>query len=71
MVIKNNILPLHHLSGSHLTPNIVDFCGNYPIIKVAAFKDKSSLEQVALVKARGMFILIKLVEWKERSFSAT
>ena len=62
MVIKNNILPLHHLNGSHLTPNIVDFCRNYPIIKVAAFKDKSSLEQVALVKARGMFILIKLVE---------
>ena len=62
MVIKNNTLPLHHLNGSHLTPNIVAFCGNYPIIKVAAFKDRSSLEQAVLVKRRGMFILIKLVE---------
>ena len=70
MVIKNNTLPLHHLNGSHLTPNIVAFCGNYPIIKVAAFKDRSSLEQAVSVKGRGMFILIKLVEWKERSFSA-
>ena len=62
MVIKNNTLPLHHLNGSHLTPNIVAFCGNYPIIKVAAFKDRSSLEQAVSVKGRGMFILIKLVE---------
>lgn len=58
MVVKNNILPLHYLNGSHLTPNIVGFCGNYPIIKVAVFKDRSSLEQNVLVKARGTFILI-------------
>ena len=62
MVIKNNTLLLHHLNGSHLTPNIVAFCGNYPIIKVATFKDRSSLEQAVSVKGRGMFILIKLVE---------
>jgi len=52
MVINNNILPLHYLNGSSLTPKIQAFCGNYPVIKVAVFKDRKGLEEAALAEAK-------------------
>ena len=58
MVINNNILPLHYLNGSRLTPKIQTFCGSYPIIKVAVFKERSGLEQAALVETKGIFVSI-------------
>ena len=56
MVINNNILPLHYLNGSRLTPKIQAFCGSYPVIRVAVFKERSSLEQAALMEVKGIFV---------------
>ena len=52
MVINNNLLPLHLLNGSSLTPEIQAFCGNYPVIKVAVFKERDGMEKAALEQAK-------------------
>jgi len=48
MVLKNNILPLYYLNGSELTDKIRDFCGPFPVMKVATFKNQAEMETAVL-----------------------
>jgi len=52
MVINENMLPLHYLNTSSLTDEIKDFCGSYPVMKVALFKDQAAMESAALQAAK-------------------
>jgi len=52
MVVNENMLPLHYLNSSSLTQEVKDFCGSYPVIKAALFKDKAAMEAGAIQEVK-------------------
>ena len=53
MVVNKNLLPLYFLNGTDLTDKIRDFCGTYPVMKVAEFNAQSEMEDAVLTTMKG------------------
>ena len=53
MVVNKKLLPLYYLNGTDLTDKIRDFCGTYPVMKVAEFNVQSEMEDAVLTAMKG------------------
>lgn len=53
MVVNKKLLPLYYLNGTDLTDKIRDFCGAYPVMKVAEFNVQSEMEDAVLTAMKG------------------
>ena len=45
MVVKHNIFPLGYLGNSNITPKILNFCGNFPVIESTVLNSTKEAEQ--------------------------
>lgn len=53
MVVNKKLLPLYYLNGTDLSDKIRDFCGRYPVMKVAEFNVQSEMEDSVLTAMKG------------------
>ena len=45
MVVKHNIFPLGYLGNNNITPKILNFCGNFPVIDSTILNSTKEAEQ--------------------------